>query len=176
MMRLEEYIVSSDGINAIIQFSKLSTVIFIVAHWIACFFWTIGKNELEKSEDCWIRRANIQDAELFDQYITALYWSFTTMTTVGYGDTFPVTPSERGYSIFCIFIACGVFAYVIGSIGEMVTRYNEVAAIFKEKMTYVNRFLIQKKISKDLRMKIRRYMEFLFDQKKKIKIDEAEAM
>jgi hyperpolarization activated cyclic nucleotide-gated potassium channel 2 len=38
------------------------------------------------------------------------------MLTVGYGDVTPVTVEERGYAICAMIIACGVFAYVVGSV------------------------------------------------------------
>jgi voltage-gated potassium channel len=36
----------------------------------------------------------------------ALWWSITTVTTVGYGDTFPVTPAGRG--IAAVLMATGI--------------------------------------------------------------------
>ena len=46
------------------------------------------------------------------------------MTTVGYGDVHPYTPNERLYAFFAMLVACGVFAYTVGNIGEIVTRLN----------------------------------------------------
>ena len=41
-------------------------------------------------------------------------------------------------------------------------------------MTYVNQFLIRKEIPKDLRMKIRRYLEYVLNRKKTVKVDQEE--
>jgi len=38
------------------------------------------------------------------------------MLTVGYGDVVPFTVEERGYAICAEVVACGVFAYVVGSV------------------------------------------------------------
>src|ERR1700742_2714335 len=106
----------SDTLNAILGFLKVITVILFIAHWIACIFYAIGASELDNEPICWIVMSNIQDASVFDKYIISLYWAFTTMTTVGYGDVTPYTMSEKIYAMFSMLIACGVFAYVVGSI------------------------------------------------------------
>jgi hyperpolarization activated cyclic nucleotide-gated potassium channel 2 len=80
----------------------------------------------------------MQDAETSDKYVISLYWAFTTMTTVGYGDVTPYTMREKVYAIFSMLIACGVFAYVVGSIETIARRSNTMAAVFKEKILHVN--------------------------------------
>lgn len=42
------------------------------------------------------------------------------MTTVGYGDIIPITNNEVIYSIISMVVACGIFAYTIGSIGGLI--------------------------------------------------------
>mgnify|MGYP001612271384 CR=1 FL=1 len=41
-------------------------------------------------------------------------------------------------------------------------------------MTYVNHFMIQKKLPKELRIKVSKYLEYIWESKKLIKIDEEE--
>jgi hypothetical protein len=72
----------------------------------------------------WIRRAVLEDAEASMQYITSVYWAFTTMVTVGYGDITPANTDERIFIMLAMLIASGVFAYSINSIGSIVSRYN----------------------------------------------------
>lgn len=44
----------------------------------------------------------------------AIWWAFVTMSTVGYGDQYPVTLSGRLISIFVIVIGVGLFGVVTG--------------------------------------------------------------
>jgi hypothetical protein len=131
---LEEYILS-DAVSALFSFLKVITVILLIAHWIACLFFYIGSIELDNTAVCWLTIANMQDAATYDKYIISLYWAFTT---VGYGDVAPYTMNEKIYAIFSMLIACGVFAYVVGSIETIARRSNTMASVFQEKILHVN--------------------------------------
>ena len=171
-----EEIIMSDAINAVLGFLKVITVILFIAHWIACIFYYIGASQLDTEPLCWLTIAGMQDAETFDKYVISLYWAFTTMTTVGYGDVAPYTMDEKIYAIFSMLIACGVFAYVVGSIETIARRSNTMASVFKEKILHVNQFLMHKQIPKYLRLKVRRYLEYMFEYKKQYKLSEVEVL
>jgi Ion channel len=78
--------------------------------------------------------------------VNALYWVITTTCTVGYGDFHPVTTNERMVVMVCMIVQSGMFAYIIGDIGRMVSNFNMLATHFKERMNYVEKFLREKDI------------------------------
>ena len=46
----------------------------------------------------------------------ALWWAVTTVTTVGYGDTYPVTPEGRGVAVFVMLLGIGLFGTLTASV------------------------------------------------------------
>ena len=69
-----------------------------------------------------------------------MYWAFTTMSGVGYGELTPATANERIVTTIMMMTSCGIFAYTVNSIGNIVSRFNRIAVSFREKMMYVNRY------------------------------------
>lgn len=61
----------------------------------------------------------IIDQNWFEQYIYSMYWSVTTMLTVGYGDITPGTEVQKIYSIFALIVSSAVFGYVMNRIGTI---------------------------------------------------------
>ena len=47
---------------------------------------------------------------------TAVWWAFTTVTTVGYGDTYPVTLVGRGVATFLMLIGIGLFGVLTANV------------------------------------------------------------
>ena len=54
------------------------------------------------------------------RYVTCVYWSMTTVTTVGYGDIVPESDTERIVAIFCMMIGTLVYSFIIGSVSSIV--------------------------------------------------------
>lgn len=57
----------------------------------------------------------------------AIWWAFTTVTTVGYGDMYPVTPEGRGIAIFLMMAGIAVFGVVSANLAAIFLRSSEDA-------------------------------------------------
>jgi len=49
----------------------------------------------------------------------AIWWGQVTITTVGYGDRFPVTPQGRAIGVFLLFAGIGLFSVLTGFIANV---------------------------------------------------------
>ena len=61
----------------------------------------------------------IQDAS------DALWWSVTTVTTVGYGDRYPVTPFGRAIAVFLMLAGIVLFSLLTASLSAMLVQRKE---------------------------------------------------
>lgn len=55
---------------------------------------------------------------------TALWWAVSTVTTVGYGDTFPVTPEGKGMAVFLMLMGVAFFAFVTANIAAFLIEFS----------------------------------------------------
>ena len=54
--------------------------------------------------------------EVFVTFFDALWWSVATLTTVGYGDIFPITAGGKAFTTLVLFVGLGVVALPAGII------------------------------------------------------------
>lgn len=62
---------------------------------------------------------------LYREYVASLYWVYTTLTTLGYGDFYGRTTKEMIFSIFVEFLGVFVFAYMMGNINNLIERLDD---------------------------------------------------
>jgi voltage-gated potassium channel len=60
-----------------------------------------------------------------DDYGTALWWAMTTVTTVGYGDTFPITPEGRGVAVLLMLIGISFFSWITANIAAFLVEFGD---------------------------------------------------
>lgn len=175
LLKIEDYI-ASNVIASLFLLFRILCASFLVAHWIACLWFFIGSSGQDEHPITWILKASIQDSSSFDQYMTSLYWAFTTIATVGYGDIYPITMEEKIFAMSTMIISSGVFAYTLGSIGTLVSKQNALENSYRETFVSVNSYMKTKNLPKDLQFRVRRYLDYLWEKKKKNKTDEKEVL
>jgi hypothetical protein len=103
---------------SIFESFKLILTIFIVAHICGCGFHFLVKQKVNTDQN-WVIKNNLENAKWLQRYVDCLYFSFTTMITVGFGDTVPCNIYEKLYVMVMMLISCGVFGYSINMIGSI---------------------------------------------------------
>lgn len=120
----------------------------ISAHWIACGWMGIG--------------GGIVNADPITQYIRAIYWSVTTITTIGYGDITPKNNNQTIYTMCVMLFGAGLYGYVVGNIANLLSNIDTARSNFLEKIDRINTFIRYKKIPQDLQETILTYYDYLW--------------
>lgn len=59
-----------------------------------------------------------------DMLIVSCYFALTTLSTVGYGDFYPVSPKERLFTIAIEMAGVAFFSYIMGEFFVILQNYN----------------------------------------------------
>lgn len=115
----------------------LASLLFL-AHLLGCFwFYVAALVGLDPEITTWVSSyddGSALDASPSTQYLYAVYWALTTLTTVGYGDITPTNNPERLYSLLALLIGALVFATMLSSVSSLVAALDRQAAINEERM------------------------------------------
>ncbi|EWS72989.1 cation channel family protein (macronuclear) [Tetrahymena thermophila SB210] len=150
----------------IFELLKLSGCIFLFAHLACCCWYALAVYEDDIGiQNTWLKK-DIQNYELdlnlnlkLQGYVAGIYYCIVTMTTIGFGDISPITYRERIFTlIFCI-LSCFLFAFTMGSIGEIVKQFSLKGEEFKQKMEMLNHYMKKRNLSQNLQVRVRKYYE-----------------
>lgn len=86
-------------------------------------------------------------------YIDSLYFSTTTLTTVGYGDLFPTSNASKLFTVFYILIGVGLVLASITIIGTRYLMTRERKIVNNQIDNKIERKVLKKAIKKQTRRK-----------------------
>lgn len=75
------------------------------------------------------------------RYITAMYWAYTTMTTVGYGDISSITVAEKVWAIVTMIGSGFFFSFVVGRMASVISKLDSVRSARGEELESITTFL-----------------------------------
>ncbi len=131
-------------------------VLFFTSHVFGCCFTMIANAE---AGETWLLhyRAEYADADSATRYVTALYWAVVSITTMGYGDIYPVTHNERLFIILVAIVGAVVFSYCLGTISSLITQVAGIEDRHQQRLRAVQEYLNFRLVPPDLRRRACRH-------------------
>ena len=157
MQRLEDMYPELAQSNRVM---KIIVSILVVAHFVACAWYFVGSGDPEVLginehgeqviAEPWVTRqfggtgesiTNGTGISLWDRYLDAMYYSVTTLTTVGYGDRVPHTANEKVCSILFELAGTVIFGIIAGSLAKLAVQESLSHAEISKKRRQLEEFM-----------------------------------
>ncbi|XP_072269178.1 voltage-gated inwardly rectifying potassium channel KCNH2 isoform X2 [Pyxicephalus adspersus] len=146
----------------------------LIAHWLACIWYAIGHMEhydQEYRSIGWLYSLGTQIMKPYnnsnaksgpsinDKYVTALYFTFSSLTSVGFGNVSPNTNSEKIFSICVMLIGSLMYASIFGNVSAIIQRLYSGTARYHTQMLRVREFIRFHQIPNPLRQRLEEYFQ-----------------
>lgn len=135
--------------SGILRSAQFAYILTVVIHVVACGWIALGGSGTQGDSP----------------YLHALYWSVTTMCTVGYGDLTPTNDAQMIYATGVMIIGYIFFAWLIGNIASILNRVDPIHQEHTQTMERVNSFMKFHRIPEPLQRRIADYLTYMWDRK-----------
>ncbi|XP_050553111.1 potassium voltage-gated channel unc-103-like isoform X3 [Spodoptera frugiperda] len=148
----------------------LMATFVLIAHWLACLWYAIGSWERPQlhapigwldalANDVQASYDNSTGPSMRSRYITALYFTCTSLTSVGFGNVAPNTDMEKGFTIFVMLVGSLMYASIFGNVSAIIQRLYSGTARYHTQILRVREFIRFHQITNPLRQRLEEYFQ-----------------
>jgi len=112
ILKLMRYNRAINHFTKAISLAKEEILLFLIVTLILIYFSAVGIYYFE----------NEVQPENFSSIFDSLWWAIITLTTVGYGDVYPITVGGKVFTFFILMIGLGIVAIPTGIISSALTK------------------------------------------------------
>uniref|UniRef100_A0A3B5A034 Potassium voltage-gated channel, subfamily H (eag-related), member 3 n=1 Tax=Stegastes partitus TaxID=144197 RepID=A0A3B5A034_9TELE len=134
----------------------LMSMFALLAHWMACVWYFIGRKEIES----WLHElAKRLGTPYFLQfygnvYVTSLYFALSSLTSVGFGNVSANTDSEKIFSICTMLIGALMHAVVFGNVTAIIQRMYSRRSLYHTRTKDLKDFIRVHRLPKALEQRM----------------------
>ena len=111
---------------------RLIIIILILSYFLGTLWLLISKmltkNKDDPDEMTFYNQYSMREKTNFTQLTIVVYFAFTTLSTVGFGDYHPKGEIERIITTFILLCGVACFSYIMGQFIEILMNFQQVTA------------------------------------------------
>ncbi|KAG6471982.1 hypothetical protein ZIOFF_069437 [Zingiber officinale] len=131
---------------------RLRRVTVFAVHCAGCFNYLIA-DRYPNPTRTWIGAAmqDFRSRSLWTRYVTAMYWSMTTLTTTGYGDLHAENTEEMLFDIFYMLFDLALTSYIIGNMTNLIVHGTSRTRNFRDTVQSASEFAARNQLPKHIK-------------------------
>lgn len=162
LKRWESFAWSHPGYVRILKFF---VAVLLLVHCIACLWFLIPYWE-GLPQDSWVVVQGLDLKPPGLQYLYSLYWTITTMTSVGFGDITPGRPIELAVAMVVMLLGVSMYAFLIGGLATLLNDLHVARREHWERMESLENYLRVRKLPPELGTRVHDYFEYLWSRQR----------
>ncbi len=116
ILKLARYSESTRRIHLAFKLIREDLVLFFLVSVIVLYLSAVGIYYFER----------LAQPEVFQSVFHSLWWAVATLTTVGYGDAYPITVGGKIFTFFVLVIGLGIVAVPSGLVASALSKAREI--------------------------------------------------
>ncbi|XP_041858378.1 potassium voltage-gated channel subfamily H member 4a [Melanotaenia boesemani] len=148
----------------------LMSVFALLAHWMACVWYVIGRKEMESSDPIiweigWLQELGKRletpyinntngGPSMPSAYIASLYFTLSSLTSVGFGNVCANTDAEKIFSICIMLIGALMHAVVFGNVTAIIQRMYSRRSLYHTRMKDLKDFIRVHRLPQQLKQRM----------------------
>ncbi|XP_020488283.2 potassium voltage-gated channel subfamily H member 4a [Labrus bergylta] len=153
----------------------LMSVFALLAHWMACVWYVIGRQEIESSDPVtwdigWLQElgkrldtpyinSTTGGPSMPSAYIASLYFTLSSLTSVGFGNVCANTDAEKIFSICIMLIGALMHAVVFGNVTAIIQRMYSRRSLYHTRMKDLKDFIRVHRLPQMLKQRMLEYFQ-----------------
>ncbi|KAJ6658211.1 hypothetical protein lerEdw1_001478 [Lerista edwardsae] len=152
----------------------LMSMFALLAHWMACIWYVIGRkeshdpltwdiagwlHELGKRIDAQYLNISVGGPSVHSAYIASLYFTLSSLTSVGFGNVCANTDAEKIFSICTMLIGALMHAVVFGNVTAIIQRMYSRRSLYHTRMKDLKDFIRVHRLPQQLKQRMLEYFQ-----------------
>ncbi|XP_074519093.1 voltage-gated delayed rectifier potassium channel KCNH4-like isoform X2 [Halichoeres trimaculatus] len=151
----------------------LMSVFALLAHWMACIWYMIGRRELENDDSWeigWLHElgkrletpyinSTVGGPTVRSSYIASLYFTLSSLTSVGFGNVCANTDAEKIFSICTMLVGALMHALVFGNVTAIIQRMYSRRSLYHTRMKDLKDFIRVHRLPQQLKQRMLEYFQ-----------------
>jgi voltage-gated potassium channel len=116
MFKLVRYSKAVQRFHRAFLIAREELILFFCVACMLLFFSSVGIYYFE----------NDAQPEAYSSVFQSMWWAIVTLTTVGYGDVYPITAGGRVFTFFVLMVGLGIIAVPTGIVSSALSKAREM--------------------------------------------------